>query len=254
MEIGASNPTIDGQRQLEALHRSQAIIEFSLDGTIERANDNFLQAVGYSLEEIQGKHHRIFCDPEYAESDEYKNFWDDLRKGEFKAGEFKRFDKSGNTIWIQASYNPIFDFQGNPTGVVKFASDITERKLKAAKSQSQLDAISRSQAVIEFELDGTIVRANENFLAVTGYTLEEIQGQHHRIFCDPGYANSSEYKQFWDDLGKGEFKAGEFKRFDISGNTVWIQASYNPIFDSEGNPTGVVKFASDIFWLDDDIW
>ena len=248
MEIGASNHTItiDSQRQLEALHRSQAIIEFSLDGTIKNANDNFLQAMGYRLEEIQGKHHRIFCDPVYSESHEYKTFWDELGKGEFKAGEFKRFDKEGNTIWIQASYNPILDFQGNPIGVVKFASDITERKLKAAKSNSQLDAICRSQAVIEFKLDGTIVKANENFLAVTGYTLEEIQGQHHRIFCDPSYANSSEYRQFWDELGKGEFKAGEFKRFDKSGNTVWIQASYNPIFDSEGNPTGVVKFASDI--------
>jgi len=246
MESVAPNPTIDSQSQLEALHRSQAIIEFSLDGTIEHANDNFLQAVGYRLEEIQGKHHRIFCDPEYSESDEYSLFWDVLRKGEFKAGEFKRFDKNGNTIWIQASYNPIFDTEGNPTGVVKFASDITARKIQAAKSQSQLDAISRSQAVIEFKLDGTIVKANDNFLSVTGYTLEEIQGQHHRIFCDPGYANSSEYRQFWDDLGRGEFKTGEFKRFDKSGNTVWIQASYNPIFDSEGNPTGVVKFASDI--------
>ena len=222
------------------------MIEFELDGTIITANENFLGAVGYTLEEIQGQQHRIFCDKTYAKSNAYKAFWKKLAKGEFDAGEFKRFSKDGDEIWINASYNPIFNAEGQPFKIVKFATDITESKLKSAEHEGKMAAIGRAQAVIEFELDGTIITANENFLGAVGYTLEEIQGQHHRIFCDKTYAKSNAYKAFWKKLAKGEFDAGEFKRFSKDGDEIWIKASYNPIFNAEGQPFKVVKFASDI--------
>ncbi len=231
---------------VSALHRVQAVIVFDLSGNILTANDNFLGAVGYSLDEIQGKHHRIFCDPDYAKSDTYKDFWMRLATGEFVAGEFKRFSKDGSEIWINASYNPIFDASGKPAKVVKFATDITAEKLHAAEQDGKVSAISRAQAVIEFELDGTILTANENFTATVGYSLDEIQGQHHRMFCDEAYANSAEYAEFWKKLAAGEFAAGEFKRFGKDGSEIWINASYNPVFNADGKPVKVVKFATNI--------
>ncbi|GAB5405114.1 MAG: PAS domain S-box protein [Aureliella sp.] len=238
--------TADYEGQLDAISKAQAVIEFNLDGTIITANDNFLSCVGYSLQEVQGNHHRLFVDPAYASSTEYTQFWDELRQGKFQAAEFKRFGKTGKEIWIQASYNPIFDTDGKPFKVVKFATDITESKLRNADYEGQLNAIDRSQAVIEFELDGTIRRANENFLATLGYTADEIIGKHHRMFVSPEEANSVEYRQHWETLARGEFKAGEYPRYTKSGDEIWIQASYNPIFDQDGKPFKVVKYASDI--------
>lgn len=231
---------------LTAISRSQAVIEFNLDGTIITANENFLNAMGYRLEEIQGKHHRIFVEPDYAQTQDYKNFWAKLGHGDYDAGEYKRLAKGGREVWIQASYNPIFDESGNPVKVVKFATDITERKMKDAYYAGQIQAISRSQAVIEFELDGTIITANENFLNAMGYTLAEVQGKHHRMFADPSYAQSPAYRDFWARLGRGEFDAGEYKRLAKGGREIWIQASYNPIFDMNGKPFRVVKYATDI--------
>ncbi len=211
----------------DALNRVQAIIEFELDGTIIQANENFLEALGYSLEEIQGQHHRMFCDSEFVNSIEYKQLWNTLRAGNFFAGEFKRFTKDGREIWINASYNPIFDGDGNPVKVVKFATDVTEAKVKNSDNENQLKAMDRSQAVIEFTPDGTILGANANFLAVTGYSLDEIQGKHHQIFCEPEYASSVEYKQFWQKLSSGVFDSGEYKRIGKGGKEVWI--SFLPI-------------------------
>ncbi|SNZ21126.1 methyl-accepting chemotaxis protein [Cohaesibacter gelatinilyticus] len=236
----------NSQSILDALGRSQAMIEFKPDGTILTANENFLGAVGYSLEEIQGQHHRMFVDPAYANSNEYKSFWSDLADGKFNAAEFQRFGKGGNEIWIQASYNPVMNKSGKVVRVVKIATDITEQKLRIADIEGQINAINRSQAVIHFELDGTILDANENFTGAVGYSLSEIKGQHHRMFVDPSYAASSEYRQFWEELAQGKFKADEFKRFGKGGNEIWIQASYNPIFDAAGRPFKVVKFATDI--------
>ncbi len=236
----------NSQSILDALGRSQAMIEFKPDGTILTANENFLGAVGYSLEEIQGQHHRMFVDPAYANSNEYKSFWSDLADGKFNAAEFQRFGKGGNEIWIQASYNPVINKSGKVVRVVKIATDITEQKLRIADIEGQINAINRSQAVIHFELDGTILDANENFTGAVGYSLSEIKGQHHRMFVDPSYAASSEYRQFWEELAQGKFKADEFKRFGKGGNEIWIQASYNPIFDAAGRPFKVVKFATDI--------
>ncbi len=229
-----------------AIHRVQAVIEFDLDGTVLTANDNFLTALGYSLGEITGKHHKMFCDPDYVESDEYRDFWMTLAMGKFSAGEFKRIGKDGSEIWLNASYNPVFDAEGKPVKVVKFATDITAEKLRTAEQDGKIDAIGRAQAVIEFELDGTILTANENFLATAGYGLNEITGQHHRIFCEEDYANSPDYKAFWDRLASGEFEAGEFKRFAKDGSEIWLSASYNPIFDASGKPYKVVNFATDI--------
>ena len=234
------------ESQLTALSKSQAVIEFEPDGTILTANDNFLGAVGYSLDEIQGSHHRMFVDPTYATSNEYRQFWLELGRGDFKADEYQRFRKDGTAVWIQASYNPVFDGDGKVVKVVKYASDITAAKLQSADYEGQLGAISRSQAVIEFEVDGTIITANENFLNAVGYTLDEVKGNHHRIFVDPQYAATPEYRDLWNDLAAGKFKSGEFQRFRRDGSAIWIQASYNPILDPNGKPYKVVKYASDI--------
>ncbi|MEQ3513340.1 PAS domain S-box protein [Pseudoalteromonas sp. BZB3] len=236
----------DYQGQLDAISKSQAIIEFNMDGTIITANENFLAAMGYDLNEIQGKHHSMFAEPDYAQSEDYRVFWAQLNAGKFSSGEYKRLAKGGREIWIQASYNPIFDLNGKPFKVVKYASDITEQKLQSANYEGQLHAISKSQAVIEFNMDGTIITANDNFLATTGYQLEEIKGQHHSMFAEPDYATSVEYKQFWQKLNNGEFDSGEYKRLAKGGREIWIQATYNPIFDACGRVIKVVKFASDI--------
>lgn len=232
--------------KIKAISRAQAVIEFDLDGTIVTANDNFLSAVGYSLDEIRGKHHRMFCESSLTESVAYTEFWKKLAAGEYDHGEYKRLTKNGDEIWINASYNPIFDANGKPCGVVKFASDITANKLESLENTGKLDAIGRSQAVIEFKPDGTILEANEAFLATLGYSFDEIAGKHHRIFCDTDYVKSAEYKSFWEKLQHGEFDTGRYARYAKDGSVVWIQATYNPILDMSGNVCKVVKFATDI--------
>lgn len=231
---------------LKALDKSQAVIHFNLDGIIEWANDNFLTAMGYSLSEIQGKHHSMFAEPAFAQSEEYRNFWKTLREGNFQAGEYKRVAKGGREIWIQASYNPIFDKSGKPCKVVKYATDITNQTLQNADLKGQINAIGKSQAVIHFNLDGSIIWANENFTNAVGYALNEIQGKHHSMFVDPKYGASAEYKNFWDMLRQGQFQSAEFQRFGKGGREIWIQASYNPIFDPNGKAFKVVKYATDI--------
>ena len=198
------------------------------------------------MEEIQGKHHRIFVEPGFANSKEYKDFWDALSRGEFQAAEYKRIGNGGKEIWIQASYNPILNKAGEVTKIVKYATDITARILQNASYQGQIDAMNKSQAVISFNLDGTIIDANQNFLDVMGYQIEEIRGEHHRKFVDPAFASSKEYQDFWKALGRGEFQSAEYKRIGKGGKEVWIQASYNPIFDPNGKPIKVVKIATDI--------
>ena len=230
----------------EALDRAHAIIEFDLDGTILNANDNFLSIFGYEWDEIAGKHHRMFCDPEFAESAAYPEFWKRLGRGDFEAADFKRLGKGGREIWLSATYSPVFDDAGKPVRVVKFARDITDEKLRLAEFEGKIRAIERAQAVIEFAPDGTVLTANENFLKIFGYRLDEVMGKHHRMFCDPGFAESPEYTRFWQALGRGEYVADEFKRLSKDGSEIWLQASYNPIFDMEGRPLKIVKFASDI--------
>ena len=232
--------------QVAALNRVQAIIEFNLDGTVIDANENFLKTMGYTLEEVRGKHHSMFVDPQYRASDEYRRFWEKLARGEFDAGQYPRLGKDGRAVWIQASYNPILDADGKPMKVMKFATDITSQKVLEAEAQGVIRAIGRAQAVIEFNVDGTIITANENFLKTMGYTLEEVRGKHHSMFADPQYRASDEYRRFWEKLGRGEYDSGQYLRLGKGGRQVWIQASYNPILDAKGRPVKVMKFATDI--------
>ena len=231
---------------IAAINRVQAVIEFDLNGKILHANDNFLRALGYTLEEVVGQHHSMFVDPAYRSSHEYKEFWAKLGRGEYDANQYKRIGKGGKEVWIQASYNPIMDASGKPYKVVKFATDITEQKLKNADFEGQLAAISKVQAVIEFTLDGKVLTANDNFLNTLGYSINEIRGQHHSMFVDPVYRSSPEYREFWARLGRGEYDANQYKRIGKGGKEVWIQASYNPIMDASGKPFKVVKYATDV--------
>ena len=236
----------DAQDQLAAIGRSQAVIEFTMDGTILGANKNFLNALGYGLEEIKGKHHSMFVPADQRDSAEYRAFWAALNRGEFQAAEFKRVAKGGREIWIEASYNPILDADGKPVKVVKFATDVTQKKIRGMADASKIAAINRAQAVIEFNLDGTILIANENFLKAMGYSLNEIQGKHHSMFVMPEERGSAAYREFWARLGRGEYQAGEYKRIGKGGKEVWILASYNPLMDETGKCFGVVKFATDV--------
>ncbi|HEY5744494.1 MAG TPA: PAS domain-containing methyl-accepting chemotaxis protein [Chryseolinea sp.] len=236
----------DYQGQLEAIHKSQAVIEFSMDGIITAANDNFLNAMGYTLSEAKGKHHSMFVEESYGRSAAYKEFWARLNRGEYVTDEFKRIGKGGKEIWIQASYNPILDLNNKPFKVVKYATDVTAQKIRNADYQGQIAAIGKAQAVIEFNMDGTIIQANDNFLNAVGYTLGETQGKHHRMFVEDSYARSAAYADFWAKLNRGEYVADEFKRMGKGGKDVWIQASYNPILDLNGKPFKVVKYATNV--------
>jgi methyl-accepting chemotaxis protein len=232
--------------QAAAVSRTQAVIEFNLDGTVITANENFLKALGYSLSEIEGKHHSMFVEPSERDSAAYREFWAKLNRGEYETAEYKRIGKGGRHVWILASYNPVLDEKGKPFKVVKFATDITSQKLKTADLAGQIAAISKSQAVIEFNLDGTIIDANDNFLKALGYTLFEIKGKHHSLFVEPSERDSAVYRDFWAKLNRGEYQAGEYKRIGKGGREVYIQASYNPILDLNGKPFKVVKYASDV--------
>jgi len=230
----------------EAISRSQAVIEFGMDGTILTANDNFLKTLGYSLGEIQGKHHSMFVDPSQRDGAAYRDFWAALRRGEYQAAEYKRIGKGGKEVWIQATYNPVLDGSGKPVKVVKFATDITAQKIKSMEDASQITAIRRAQAVIAFEMDGTIINANENFLNAMGYTLAEIKGKHHSMFVEQAMRDSAAYREFWAKLNRGEYQSAEYKRIGKGGREVWILASYNPVLDEKGKPFRVVKFATDV--------
>lgn len=236
----------DAQARLDAIGRSQAMIEFKLDGTIITANKNFLDALGYRLEEIQGKHHSMFVPADQRDNAEYKAFWAALNRGEYQAREFKRIAKDGHEVWIEASYNPVLDGDGKTVMVAKIATDITKKKIRSMTEASKIAAISRAQAVIEFKLDGAIVMANDNFCKTLGYSLAEIQGKHHSLFVGPAERDSAAYREFWAALNHGDYQAGEFKRVGKGGREVWILASYNPLLDESGKPYGVVKFATDI--------
>ena len=236
----------DVAAQALALTKSQALIEFDLDGIILTANQNFLTAIGYRLDEIQGKHHSMFVEPAMRDSAEYREFWAALRRGEYQAREFKRIAKGDREIWIQASYNPLLDAGGKPCKIVKFATDITAQKLKSIDYEGQIKAIWKSQAVIHFTPDGSILEANDNFLKALGYELSEIQGKHHSMLVAPEERDGPAYRAFWESLRRGEYQSAEYKRIGKNGRVVWIQASYNPIPDSNGKIDKVVKFATDV--------
>ncbi|HEX9211142.1 MAG TPA: PAS domain-containing methyl-accepting chemotaxis protein, partial [Bradyrhizobium sp.] len=233
------------EAQAAAISRAQAVIEFNLDGTIVTANENFLKALSYSLNEIQGKHHSMFVPPAERDGAAYREFWAALNRGDYQADEYKRIGKGGKEVWILASYNPVFDDKGKPFKVIKFATDITAQKLKNADLAGQIAAIDKAQAVIEFAMDGTITAANANFLGALGYSLAEIKGQHHSMFVEPSERDGASYREFWAALNRGQYQAAEYKRIGKGGKEVYIQASYNPILDLNGKPFKVVKYATD---------
>ncbi|OLO10312.1 pili assembly chaperone [Chromohalobacter japonicus] len=230
----------------DAIHRAMAVIEFSPEGIILSANANFLTATGYQADALVGQHHRLLCERELAASQEYAAFWERLRQGEFIAGRFKRVARDGRPLWLEASYNPITDRHGKVIRVIKTATDISERIHREQDMHSRLNALDRAMAIIEFTPDGHIVTANQNFLDTVGYTLGEIEGTHHRIFCERDYVEGQEYRDFWRHLNAGEFMSGQFKRVDKQGRPLWLEASYNPVFDPDGHLYKVVKFATNI--------
>jgi methyl-accepting chemotaxis protein len=243
---GAQRKLKELEAERAALSRSQAMIEFTLDGIIQSANENFLRTMGYTAAEVIGRHHSIFMPEDERHSAAYEKFWADLARGEFFSSSFRRVAKDGSSVWLNASYNPILDRTGKPVKVIKCATDITAARMASAESASQLEAIGRSQAVIEFTPDGTILTANANFLRVVGYPLAEIVGQHHRMFVTASDRQSQDYAVFWKGLAQGEFRSGEFRRVGRNGREVWLHATYSPILDPSGTPVKVIKFATDV--------
>ena len=242
----AARQTSEAAAKLAAIDRVQGVIEFDLTGKILEVNANFLSVVGYAKPDVLGAHHEMFVDPAYRNSSEYKQFWGRLRAGEFQAGQFRRVGKDGREVWIEASYNPLIGRDGKPYKVVKFATDITRQKGEDADRAGQIAAIGASQGVISFDLEGRILEANPNFLSVVGYALSEIQGRHHSMFVSPEERDGAPYRAFWAALKQGTYQAAQYKRVGKGGREVWIQASYNPIFDAMGRSYKVVKFATDI--------
>ena len=231
---------------LNALSTSVAMIEFTPDGTIISANDNFLATTGYEATEVVGKHHSMFCQPELVSSNEYRNLWQQLASGQAMKGEFPRITKSGDKIWLSASYCPVFNQDKRVEKIIKIASDVTTTVETMHELKSQSNAISRSMAVIHFDLNGKILEANDNFYQTMGYTPQDVVGQLHSMFCSQEIAQSVEYKDFWRKLNKGEYVSGTFQRVGNNNKTIWLDASYNPIFDAEGKLYKVIKFATDI--------
>ena len=236
----------EAQAKLAAISRSMAMIEFAPDGTILDANAHFCQTMGYTVEELRGKHHRLFCDPAYVKTAEYQQLWRELGEGKAISGTFERVDKAGREVWLEASYMPVRDELQHVTSVIKVASDISQRVKEEHENQSLLKAIGRSMAVVEFNPQGRVLKANQNFLTTMGYRLEEVVGRHHGLFCLAHERESAGYREFWASLNRGEYHSHRFERVNKQGQTVYLEASYNPIFDSKGRLYKVVKFASDI--------
>ncbi|MEH6443103.1 MAG: PAS domain S-box protein [Oceanospirillaceae bacterium] len=241
-----NNEAINNDELFKAINRSQGFIELGMDGIIISCNQILLDIFGYKFDEIKGKHHRILCDESYVNSHEYNEFWEKLNRGEFDSAEYKRIGKNGNDIYIQATYNPIFDLNNKPTKVFKFVTDVTERKLRDVEFEGKLNAIDKSLSTIEFNMDGTVITANDKFLNMIGYSLEEIIGKHHRIFCEESYASSDGYDEFWQKMNNGIFESGEYRRIRKNGRDVYIQATYNPILNLNNKPIKVLKIASDV--------
>ncbi|RQW63204.1 PAS domain S-box protein [Vibrio viridaestus] len=228
---------------IAAIQNSMATIEFDTSGKIMDVNDLFLKVVGYQKQDVVGQHHSMFCFKELTSSPEYKTFWQSLANGIEQRGTFKRKDSNGNTVWLEANYFPV-THEGKVIRIMKIACDITAQMEEKYATESIIKALDSSMAVIEFEPDGTIIDANQNFLSTVGYRLEQIKGKHHKMFCDDAFFSS--HPHFWRDLGAGKYQSGKFKRIDASGRTIWLEATYNPIFDASGNVVRVIKFASDI--------
>ncbi|CAI1580094.1 MULTISPECIES: PAS domain-containing methyl-accepting chemotaxis protein [Serratia] len=232
--------------ELSAIEHAVPMIVFSLDGTVLRANDLFLSTLGFQRDDVIGQHHRIFCDPNYVASPLYRKHWETLNKGQPITDTIKRIAKNGEAVWLQGTYAPVLNKQGKVVEIVKIASEVTERVTQAQEHRSLLAALNRSMAMIAFTPQGTIVSANDNMLALMGYRLEEACGQSHAVLCPPEFAASDDYRRHWQRLARGEFITGRFERVNRRGERVWLEASYNPILDNDGQVVKVVKIAQDI--------
>ena len=232
--------------ELSAIEHAVPMIVFSPDGTVLRANDLFLSTLGFQRDDVIGRHHRIFCDPNYVASPLYREHWETLNKGQPITDTIKRIAKNGEAVWLQGTYAPVLNKQGKVVEIVKIASEVTERVTQAQEHRSLLAALNRSMAMISFTPQGDIVSANDNMLALMGYRLEEACGQSHAVLCPPEFANSDDYRRHWQRLARGEFITGRFERVNRRGERVWLEASYNPILDNDGQVVKVVKIAQDI--------
>ncbi|MXQ71648.1 MULTISPECIES: methyl-accepting chemotaxis protein [Aeromonas] len=228
---------------IEAIKAGAATVIFSPEGIIQEASTPFLALMGYGAAELIGQPHSQLCPRAWGESGDYRQFWRRLAQGEVQSGTFERVNRQGETRWLEATYFPV-KHQGRVTRVLKMASDVTEQHQRLERLEGLTEALDRSRAMIEFTPNGDIIHANANFLSVMGYTLGEIAGRHHRIFCDEAFLR--EQPRFWEELARGQFKSGLFMRHNSRGQAVWLEATYNPIRDSSGKVVRVVKFASDI--------
>ena len=230
-----------------ALDRSTAVVELSPEGVVLAANDNFSAVMGFAPGALVGQKHAALCEPDYVNSPVYHQFWADLRAGQYFRGRFKRRHQSGRVVWLEATYNPVLDEgSGKVTRIIKFAVDVTAQVEEEIRTTALVKAIERSMAVVEFTPDGTVLRANDNFLDLMGYGAGEVVGQHHRMFCEAGHAASPEYTAFWASLRSGRFISGQFGRVTRRGEPIWLEASYNPVFDLDGKIERIVKTASDV--------
>lgn len=229
-----------------AFNKNMPLVELNTDGTVLNANQKFADMFGYSKDEIIGKHHSQLCDENYVNSPSYEKFWLDLRSGQGFSGQFKRKNKKGDVVWLEATYNPVLDRYGKILKVVKIARDVTKEVEANLSATAIIKSIDRSMAVIEFTVEGIILKANSNFLQTVGYSLEQIVGKHHRMFCDQDYTKTEEYEFFWKRLKSGEYFSGQFQRVSRVGKKLWLEATYNPVFDTEGNVVKIIKFATDI--------
>lgn len=229
---------------LTALRKHIACIEFSPIGEVIAANQLFLEGFGYQKEELINQHHRLLCVPEDTQSSDYRSFWQDLASGQSKSGKFHRLHKSGQSIWIEATYFPVTGEDGRAIKIIKVANDVTKEHLELVHQQAIYNALNRALAIIEFDTQGQIINANENFLQVIGYSMQELKGNHHSIFCTAEFMQN--YGEFWKNLARGDFQAGLFERLSKTGQTLWLEATYNPVFNEQGRVDRVIKFASNI--------
>lgn len=237
-------PSFSASMLQSGLQQHTACISFSPDGIILHASQLFLDTMGYALEEIKGEHHRLFCFPQDVNTQAYRSFWESLSIGERQQGLFRRANAAQEERWLEATYIPITNRRGKVVQIFKIAHDVTDKHQQASRDHAVLEALNSSNGVIEFTSEGVILNANRNFEEVTGYSLSEMQGEHHRIFCSDDFYR--EHPRFWEELANGDFKQGKFKRFNAQGGVLWLEATYNPIFDKQGNVEKVIKFATDV--------
>lgn len=247
MELNDLNTYLKrAEAQSKALSEHYSIVSFSPDGKIIDMNDNFLNLFGYEKNELIGQHHRILCPKEFHENDEYRKFWQKISEGKINSEVYKRIKKNGEIVYIMASYKPLFDEDGFLFEILKYAQDVTDKMLENINYKSLIDAINKSTAIIEFDVNGNIINANENFLKLTDYSLDEIKNKNHSIFCEENYTKTDEYKLFWEKLKSGSYDSAEYTRYGKNHKKISIRASYNPVYDLDGNVIKITKLAQDI--------